>query len=177
MLRLVLVLLSLNLGSCGFHLRGSINLPTELLPMEFVDIRERSYIKPELVRTFIGTEISTENAVANSYLVLENEQFSKAILSISTEGASKSYNINYEIRFHLRDRSGKVTPSQTIVFSRPLEFEQNAVLSSASEEKIIRQEMLTEAAQQILRRLRYVRLADFAVPVEKQVAEKKSSHE
>ena len=158
------LLLLLSLTACGFHLRGSVQLPPELATMSVQDARPATDIAPALRNALksAGTQISES---APMVLQLMAEQYGKRVLSVDSAGRAQEYGLSYTVRFSLKsvDTDGKNEsvwlPEQTVTQTRDLRFDAAAVLGTESEEAKLKAEMRQDAVLQILRRLQAVKPA------------------
>jgi len=133
------------LTSCGFHLRGSVQLPPELDDMAVRDAGGTTDLLPEL-KSRLKNEGINLNATAE-------------VLSVDSSGRAQEYGLSYSVRFSLkkRDVAGKESVvwlnEQTITLTRDLRFDSGAVLGTENEQSQLRKEMRRDAVLQILQRL------------------------
>jgi LPS-assembly lipoprotein len=156
-MRQLLIPILLLLTACGFHLRGSVQLPPELSTMAVVDTRPVTDIAPELRRGLKNTGV-TVSASAPMVLQLKSEQYGKRVLSVDSAGRAQEYGLSYTVRFLLIGTEGAVwLPEATVTQTRDLRFDPAVVLGTASEETQLKAEMRQDAVLQILRRLQAAR--------------------
>jgi len=172
MRHLFTLLLLLSLTACGFHLRGSVELPPALATMAVQDAKPATDIAPELRNALknSGTQVSE---TASMVLALKAEQYGKRVLSVDSSGRAQEYGLSYTVRFLLKgvgtesERETVWLAEQTVTQTRDLRFDATAVLGAASEEAQLREEMRRDAVSQILRRLQQAKPPATKVPVEK----------
>jgi LPS-assembly lipoprotein len=169
---LLTLILLLSLTSCGFHLRGSVQLPPELTEMAVRDASPATLIAADLRRA-LGERGVRVFDTASMVLQLHGEAAGKRVLSVSREGKAQEYGLSYTVRFSVRDAAGALwLAEQAVTTSRDLRFDANAVLGTGSEEAQLREEMRRDAVTQILRRLQHARApAVEAAPDAKPVTE------
>ena len=159
--RLWLFLLALAVTGCGFHLRGSVELPPALAAMTVQDANPATDIAPELRSALksAGTQVSDS---APMLLQLKAERYGKRVLSVDSSGRAQEYGLSYTVGFLLK---GKATEGEgetvwlaeeSVTQTRDLRFDASAVLGSGSEEVQLKAEMRRDAVSQILRRLQKV---------------------
>ena len=149
----MLICLLLALASCGFHLRGTVELSSELLEMALIDARPATDIAPELRR---GLERQGVTLVDGAPMVLQlhTENYERRVLSVDTAGRAQEYGLSYTVSFSLRETDGSIwLGGESVSVSRDLSFDATAVLSSSSEERQLKAEMIRDAVNSILRRL------------------------
>jgi LPS-assembly lipoprotein len=151
------LLLFFSLTACGFHLRGSVQLPPELTELAVRDTTPATDVAPELRRALKAEGVRVSD-VAPLSLQLKAEQYGKRVLSVDSAGRAQEYGLSYSIKFSLRDEQGAPwLAEQSVSVSRDLRFDANAVLGTASEETQLKAEMRRDALLQIMRRLQHAR--------------------
>jgi LPS-assembly lipoprotein len=151
----LLILPLLLLTGCGFHLRGSVQLPPALAMMAVVDAVPATEVAPVLRRALLAEDVRVEKG-APVVLQLHAASFAKRVLSVDSVGRVQEYGLSYTLRFSLRGPESVVwLPEESIVLSRDLRFDSTAVLGTAEEEFQLKEEMRRDAVLQILRRLQH----------------------
>jgi len=154
------LLAALLLAGCGFHLRGTVELPAAMANT-YVD-GERY---PDLVRSLRdqlqGSNVrlveSATTATARIHLLSETR--SRRILSVDANGQANAYELVYQVRFELLDAEGKILlPAQTLSRSRDLNVSGGNLLGKSSEEQQIYDGLLLSMVSAILQRIQYSRL-------------------
>ncbi|HHI93518.1 MAG TPA: hypothetical protein ENK04_08410 [Gammaproteobacteria bacterium] len=162
-MRYLLLFTLLSLTACGFHLRGSVQLPPALAEMALRDASPATDILPELRRALKNENIRLSET-APLVLQLKAEQYGKRVLSVDSSGRAQEYGLSYTVRFLLKKEAiqgedGAVwLTEQAVTESRDLRFDANAVLGTASEEGLLKAEMRRDAVLQILRRLQKAKI-------------------
>ena len=156
-LLLVACSLSLFLQSCGFHLRGTINLPDSMKTV-YVQNSSGSGIAGELSRVMksSGATVVNNPSEATAILVIHSAKQDRRVLSVSSTTARvQEYELSYFVDFSVVDPGGKeLYPHKIVTLLRDYRFDENDVMGKGSEEGILRKEMEKEMALSILRRLR-----------------------
>lgn len=134
--------------------------------------------KFDLAANYVTTNVTTNDVAANNepikitdptseqtavaVLQLLNENFSRRQLSSGSSTLIKEYELNYAITFTLYKQSlGKqnndtLLANQTITITREQTFDEAQVLAKTTEQQKLQQEMIRDAARQILRRLQSI---------------------
>lgn len=155
--RLLLLIATLSLAACGFHLRGSN-------PNDVAFAFKSLYLKSpgetpfvaDLRRMLIANKITLAATSDQADLVLDvvSEQTVKQILSLSGAGRVQEYQLFY--RVSLRAYDNKQTdwlPAEEISLSRILPYDDTQVLSKEQEEMLLYKDMRSDAVAQAVRRL------------------------
>ena len=158
MRQLFTLLLLLTLTACGFHLRGSVELPPELAAINVQDAKPTTDIAPALRSALKSSGVQVSDT-ASMVLAIKAEQYGKRVLSVDSSGRAQEYGLSYTVRFLLKgvgaegENDAMWLAEQTVTQTRDLRFDANAVLGTASEEEQLKAEMRRDAVSQILRRL------------------------
>ena len=152
---LCLVLVVCATTACGFHLRGSYDLPAHLSPL-YLDKESMSLLLFKELRSTIrasGTELTEDPTVAASELRVSNERRSRDVISVDTLGRAREYRLIYRLSFSLQASGESVIDNSQIELSRNLLFNPEAVLGVAQETENVYRDMIRDSAGQILLRL------------------------
>ena len=152
---LVLLLMTVIVASCGYHLRGAIDLPEE---MKNIFVQNAS---PELLAGFREVfQYSAGNLVASPseagiIVRVIDEDMKRRVLSLTATGKANEYQLDYLLDFELLDAErGILMPKQTIELNRSYFTQQLNVIGKAYEEEVIREEMYKQAVNSIVSRAR-----------------------
>jgi LPS-assembly lipoprotein len=153
--RIIFVLVVLFQG-CGFHLRGSANLPASMAETYVQDRRPPTDIALPLRRALSrnGVKLVSSPDKASAVLQLDAERFDRRLLSTSAGSRIKDYELQYQVVFSVQKPDGTaLLASQTVNVTRELTFDESQVLAKTSEQDELHKTMVEDAARQILRRL------------------------
>ena len=151
---LVLVLACTTLAGCGFQLRGQATYAFDSI---FVNADASPPLAVELKRALAGASQSKlVESAASAQVVLDvpTVQEDKEVLSLSSSGSVREFQLIKRVSFRLHDKDGNDwMPASEIVIRRAYTFNETQVLARDLEEQRLRREMQTDAVQQIVRRL------------------------
>ena len=83
----------------------------------------------------------------------------KVILSRTSTGTVREFNLRLRVNFRLRTRSGdELIPETEIVQEREISFSETAALSKEAEEQLLYRDMRSDLVQQLIRRIAAARL-------------------
>ena len=152
----------LAVSACGFQLRKAPDYPFRTL---YSGLPEASVFGQELKRNISGSgqvEVindpkQVERADVIFDLLLELPE--KVILSRTSAGAVREFQLRFRIRFKLRARDGtELIPDTELVQDRDISFNENSALSKETEEGLLYRDMRSDLVQQVVRRLAVVRM-------------------
>lgn len=157
-----LILLSILMASCGFHLRGSQDLSAVLPEVQIQGTSKYSDLGRALIRTLTAAKV---NVLDESDIILNitKDNFAKRVLSLDSSGRANQYELSYQISFSLlkkvreeeKQQVVDLIPAQTITEKREYLFDANLVLAKADEENQLNNDMQKTAMLQLLRRLAF----------------------
>jgi LPS-assembly lipoprotein len=151
---IAILLIAMTLSSCGFHLRGQAAIPYKTL---FIETTGYSLFANDLeraIRSGSETKVVHSRDEAEAVLRIVGELQEKRILSLSSGGKVREFELRYKVAYRLTDRAGTdlAQPSQ-IDLRRDMTYDDTEVLAKESEELLLYRDMKTDAVQQMLRRL------------------------
>ncbi|MEO8509507.1 MAG: LPS assembly lipoprotein LptE [Betaproteobacteria bacterium] len=148
------IALATALGACGFHLRGNADYPFATI---FVNAPSAPPLAIELSRTIAAASKTRilDNAVgADVILDVPIVIDDKDVLSLSSGGSVREYQLVKRVQFRLHDKEGNDwMPAGEIVIRRSYTFNETQVLARDLQEARLLREMQTDAVQQVIRRL------------------------
>ncbi len=149
------------LSACGFELRKAPDYPFKTL---FISVAEASLLGQELKRNIASSgkvEVITDaRQIERADVIFDflMELPEKLILSKTTSGAVREFQLRLRFRFRLRTRDGyELIPDTELVQERIISFNESAALSKEAEEQLLYRDMRSDIVQQVLRRLGAVR--------------------
>ncbi|MFZ2726711.1 MAG: LPS assembly lipoprotein LptE [Methylococcaceae bacterium] len=160
MFKTLLLISTLLLSACGYHLRGSAELPKELnsiyLSGETASLREQF---DKTLQLSAGQLLDTPSANSLSIHIVK-EDMQRRVLSLSSRGRANEFELVYRLNYDLTNADNKaVLKNQPIEIRREYFNNQQDILAKDNEENVIRNEMYQQAVQTIINRARNVLVA------------------
>lgn len=159
MCRLIVLLgFSLILNACqGFHLRGSVILPSSLQPVLVQADNADSELADELSRVLHASGIALATPVnpAPFTIYLKQERIAREVLSIAGTGKAREYTLHYQVQFEFLQPApaNPLASLQTIALARDYLLDAADILGQEQQEALLKKDMEKEAALLILRQL------------------------
>ena len=154
---LLFVALTFAFTACGFHLRGEIKLDPRYLPVKVEDSGVNAEIKPRLVRHLTEANIPVvEKGDAHLLIMIEDVSFEKHLVSAASQANIDTFDIGVKMHYKFSVDGDDIMKWQELRINRTLQFSKSAVVSSATEEATLRDDLLSDAVNQIITRLRYL---------------------
>lgn len=147
-------LFCLLITGCGFHLRGDTGLAKTLPSLSMHEPMQIAPFQRLLRHTLQLNQVDLVDKASNvPHLIIEQEQFDEESLAVTGNGQLYRSRLTLTIRYQL------ITPEQEKPYSNSLslyrEFDVNpaAILGSDNERDIHKEELLQDAAAQVMRQL------------------------
>lgn len=150
---LVGILLGLMLSSCGFHMRGPINLPYQTMYVDGTMTQELRLYLNRYLKSAVNTQVISNSQQAQIILRV-NESIGKQILSYNSAGQITAYRIVETVNFSVTDRAGEtlIEPS-SLFLTRDMDFSISAPTAAGELEVLLVTDMRQDMIGQIARRL------------------------
>lgn len=146
----------LSVSGCGFHLRGSAELPPSVRALSVQAGNPYSELVGNLRRAFqsSGVRIVDKPQEADAVVHILGENTGRRVVSVGSGGKVREYELLYTVTFNVTDGQGRETvASQSIALNREYIFDETAVLGTAEEETLLYRDMQQQAVRQILQRV------------------------
>lgn len=142
-------------SSCGYHLRGSIQLPEEMKNVYVQNASPQLLTGFQQVLQYSAGRLVNSPADAGIIVNVVDEEMRRNTLTLSAIGKSTEYELNYYLDVELLDANGNIImPKQNIQLRRDYFNTQVNVIGKANEQTLITQEMYRQAVQSIVARAR-----------------------
>lgn len=164
-----LIVLSLLLAGCGFHLRGHGELPDAWSSVAVRDIVGSSPLgrggdswydtghegmRRELVRALKDAGFAVD-LDAPMVIELLQASVSRRAASIDASASAAEYQVDYSVRYRVIGSDGvQVVPETMISTDSSYRFNEAAVLGSAEQEVVVYEDLRAELARRIVDQLR-----------------------
>ena len=151
--------------ACGFKLRGSVSIPYKVIAITGAP---SPLLRSDLEMIILtGSDSKIANNAQDADLILEiiSEVNSREILAYNAAGQISAYRLNSRVEFRATDQNGvDVVPEAEIYVTRDVDFSVSTVLSADVQIAQFTNEMRTNLALQILRRVSATARSRVSVP-------------
>ena len=157
---IAMLFIAMTLSACGFQLRGQAAIPFQTVHVEAPGFSVFANDLERAIRSRTKTRIVESRDQAEAVIKIVGESQEKHILSLSSGGKVREFELLYRVAYRLTDRTGVdlALPGE-IVLRRDMTYDDTLVLAKESEELLLFRDMKTDAVQQLLRRLSVVKPA------------------
>jgi LPS-assembly lipoprotein len=142
------------LTACGFQLRGQTAIPFQTVRVETPGFSAFANDLERAIRSGSKARIVDSRDQADAVIQIIGESQEKHILSLSSGGKVREFELRFRVAYRLTDRAGVdlALPGE-IVLRRDMTYDDTLVLAKESEESLLFRDMRTDAVRQMLRRL------------------------
>jgi len=150
---LFILIMGLVLSACGFKLRGLYDVPEALRQVSLESADPQSRLEPALRSTLEMNQIELTDS-ARYRLEILSERHTRRTATLTGNADTAEYELRSEARFRVVDRlqdDTEVMPERRLIVERVYQNEPDNITASGSQEVQVRQQMVQDLAQQIVR--------------------------
>jgi LPS-assembly lipoprotein len=150
--------LTLLVSGCGFALRGqSLDLPFKSILVEGSQGTASEVL--QILRNKPGLTISSKRLEAQVVLTVISQQVDRTVVAFSAAGRPREIQLRMRVAYRINDGFGvELSGAQEIAQFRELSINEAEFLAIGGAESLMIEDMQRDIAQQLVRRLRAVRL-------------------
>ena len=154
----VLLVLTLFMVGCGWHLKGQVELPIGLRILN-LDASAVSFDTQKLLKQALLSNGVTLALDAPYTLKILQDTAKKRTLAVTSNAKASEYELIQTLKFVLLDDQGEAlgVPLEVVTYRTQL-YDVNAVIGKAREEQNLRRQMKRDNASKLLQRLQKVSL-------------------
>jgi len=150
------VVLLLTLSACGFHLRGDVNLDARLGKIYIQGADRYDPLVRELTQSLAatGAVVVEESKDATAVLQILKNSGSRRVLSVSSAGKVREYELYQTLEFKVGDTAGvELMAPQRLELTRAYLFDKEDVLGKSNEEEMLRRDLRRDLVRLVMLRL------------------------
>ena len=149
--------LALAVAGCGFRMRGTAEVPFDSLYVPGATTGLALDLKRNL-QSGTKARVVDDPKGADAVLQFTEETRQKEILSLTSAGRVREFQLRYRVGFRVHDGKGAdFVPPSTIQLTRDVTFNDAEILAKEQEEQLLFRDMQSDMVQQIIRRLAAVK--------------------
>lgn len=152
----LLLMSTLALVACGFHLRQSVALPPGMQSVHVTVAGGNNDLQRMLSRTLAasGTTVEEHAATGVAELNVPVAAFSTDTLSVNGAAAVTEYTVRYQVQFEVHDGTGQpIVPRQRIDLQREFSYDATNTIGTQAQIDAIHASLNDDAVQAIMFRL------------------------
>ena len=144
---------SLAITACGFHLRGSYEMPAGLHALTLTTPGSSAALRDELALTLGRAHVSTDGG--DTELEVTRELLTKQTTTVDSRAKAAEYTLIYSVDYRLQPTGSKIPGAiQSLILRRGYQYDTTNIVGKNTEEETLVQELRRDAAHQIVRQLR-----------------------
>lgn len=149
----VLVLATMAAG-CGFHLRGKAPLPENVSVVSVVGKNKELRAAVVDAMRVSGATVVDDIKQARAVLEMRDEKYERRVRTLDNRGKATSYRLFLTANYSLTGADGTaLIKSRSISVARDFDFDVDQILAKENEERDLREEMIDDLTQQMLRQV------------------------
>jgi len=146
-------ILSLIIANCGFHLRGSLEIPSELQRIQLQSNAPRDWTRN--IKSTLSNAGVQFNTTADIILNLEKAQEDRHIASYNENAKAAEYQLVSELTFSVENKKGVILiPQRVLVTERIYQYDENQLAGKSEEEVLLKREMRQDLIRQLVQQFR-----------------------
>ncbi len=151
--KILLIPIIFIISSCGYTLRGSINVPNNVTEIS-VSSEEYSPIVNSINKILVSNNIEVTNSKNKSLnrIIIVSERFDRRQLSMSITGRVNEYELIYTVNFQINSPLEK-SSTDSITLYRDYSFDENNIMGNSDREAYIQNQMMSTASTLIFHKL------------------------
>lgn len=153
-MRTLLLLTTLLLAACGFHLRGQAGMPFGTLYLDAAN--PNTAFIADLRHSLEANKVRLVSSAEQADVVLNivSEIPEKQILTLGGSGRVTEFQLRYRVSLRAYDlKQRDWIPAEEITMRRDYFYDDTKILAKEAEESLLYQSMRSDMVQQIVRRL------------------------
>jgi LPS-assembly lipoprotein len=154
-MKIAVLLGTLLLSACGFHLQGRTPLP-EPLKVTFVvaeDSQSEFVLGLRKALLSSGAKLARVDTEASGVVQVLKDEVTERVLSVSASNIPREYELTYTVRFSVRTGSDELLSPQEVALTRDYSFDERTLLAKEHEEAILREALARDLVGIVMRRL------------------------
>lgn len=159
---LAIVLAAVTLAGCGWQLRGAGMIPEGLETLHVASRDPNGKLARDLTRALqaAGVDVPKSASDADLSLVILQERSLVRVASVNANARISEQALTEEAEFTIIDKAGETKiPKAIVSVERVFEYNEDNVLATQDERELIRGEMRRDLINQMLNRLRQLRVS------------------
>ena len=145
----------LALGACGFQLQGHNPLPAVVKSpyLEAPDVQSDFVASLRHALLSNGAQLMRDRTKASAVVSILKDSVARRVLSVSALNQPNEYEVTYTVSFSVSAGGKELLAPEEVSATRSYSFDERLLLAKGHEEDVLRQDMATDLANRVMRRL------------------------
>jgi len=154
--KLIAILLLLVITSCGFHMRGMIEMSFKTISLEGKELSFSKNLKKILNTNKVAIVSPTENPELRVELLSEESE--KRILTLSGQGLVREFEIFYRVRYRIKTSDSEIWSQENIIETRrDFTYSDANLIGKEEEERQLSEAMRNEAITNLFNQIQLIK--------------------
>lgn len=154
-LRFTLLLAVLSVSACGWRLQGAYEFPPVMAQTWLVTANPHTEFIRGLTRGLEAGDVTlvADPTAASATLHILVDRSGQRVLSVSTSGRAREYQVYYQVVYELRSADAVLIPRRELELTRNYLFDEADLLAKNREGEVLREALQQDMVRQVLRQL------------------------
>ncbi len=146
---------SLLITACGWRLQGAYEFPPAMAQTYLITTDSHTDFIRGLTRGLEagGVVLVTDPSAATATLNILVDRSGQRVLSVSTSGRAREYQVFYQVAYELRSGDALLIPRRELELTRNYLFDEADILAKNREGEVLRDALQQDMVRQVLRQL------------------------
>ena len=154
--KLIAILLLLVITSCGFHMRGMIEMSFKTISLEGKELSFSKNLKKILNTNKVAIVSQTENPELRVEFLSEESE--KRILTLSGQGLFREFEIFYRVRYRIKTSNSEIWSQENIIETRrDFTYSDANLIGKEEEERQLSEAMRNEAITNLFNQIQLIK--------------------
>ena len=154
--KLIAILLLLVITSCGFHMRGMIEMSFKTISLEGKELSFSKNLKKILNTNKVAIVSQTENPELRVEFLSEESE--KRILTLSGQGLVREFEIFYRVRYRIKTSNSEIWSQENIIETRrDFTYSDANLIGKEEEERQLNEAMRNEAITNLFNQIQLIK--------------------
>lgn len=151
---LPLVLATLLLQGCGFHLQGNNQLPRSLASARILTRDTQTDFYSALRASLLSSGARLDGPLEGAATIhIIDDDSTEKVLTVSARNIPTAFLLSYRVQLSVEYRGREILPPETHTVTREFSFDESAVLAKERERDVLQQALADDLVALIMRRL------------------------
>lgn len=143
------------LAACGFQLRAAPDIPAEMSRTYISADDKFSLFYRKLRRELKNAGVQLVDSPANASAVFSilTDKTDQRVLSVSARNVPREFEVFYTVFYSVESGNNTIMPPQSLTRTRDYTYDETLVLGKAKEEELLREAIVDDLVQVILKQL------------------------
>lgn len=149
---MIISIVALSLGGCGFQMRGSKSVPPEM-QRTYIDTLDRHSVFYRKMRSELityGVDVVDSAADATAVFSITSDVTNQRVVSVSARNVPREFEIVYTVQYQLNTLDKTLVEDSTQTMTRDYVYDETLVLGKEHEHQVLRDAIADDLVRVIM---------------------------